>query len=90
MRGSASISTFRPAPGVLDQWEIIRQREAARLFGIAWRPAQVLLNRGEEDTEQALQAACDFAVRQATLLVEFDDGGLEPDGGTDGTGQRGY
>ena len=30
----------------------------------------------ETDTKQALQAACDFAVRQATLFVEFDDGGL--------------
>src|SRR5437588_11680369 len=30
----------------------------------------------EGDTEQALQAAHDLAVRQAALLVEFDDGGL--------------
>ena len=30
----------------------------------------------ELDTEQALQAAHDLAVRQATLLIEFDDGGL--------------
>ena len=30
----------------------------------------------EPDTKQALQAARDFAVRQATLLVEFDDSGL--------------
>jgi hypothetical protein len=30
----------------------------------------------ERDAEQALQAAGDLAVRQPTLLVEFDDGGL--------------
>src|SRR5690242_21112892 len=30
----------------------------------------------EPDTEKALQAASDFAVRQTTLLVEFDDSGL--------------
>jgi hypothetical protein len=30
----------------------------------------------EADTKQALQAARDFAVRQAALFVEFDDGGL--------------
>jgi hypothetical protein len=30
----------------------------------------------ESDTEKARQAARDFAVRQTTLLVEFDDGGL--------------
>src|SRR5262249_39768515 len=30
----------------------------------------------EGDTEQALQTAHDLAVRQAALLVEFDDGGL--------------
>src|SRR5215471_9904470 len=30
----------------------------------------------ERDTEQALQTAHDLAVRQAGLLVEFDDGGL--------------
>jgi hypothetical protein len=30
----------------------------------------------ERDAEQALQAARDLAVRQAALLVEFDDGGL--------------
>jgi hypothetical protein len=30
----------------------------------------------EPDTEEALQAASDLAVRQPALLVEFDDGGL--------------
>jgi hypothetical protein len=30
----------------------------------------------EPDSKQALQAARDFAVRQAALFVEFDDGGL--------------
>jgi hypothetical protein len=30
----------------------------------------------ERDAEKALQAAGDLAVREATLLVEFDDGGL--------------
>jgi hypothetical protein len=30
----------------------------------------------EADTEKALQAACDFAVRQATLFVQLDDGRL--------------
>src|SRR5262249_297315 len=30
----------------------------------------------EPDTKQTLQAACDFAVRQATLFVQFDDGRL--------------
>src|SRR5205823_3724552 len=30
----------------------------------------------EADTEKAVQTAGDFAVRQAALLIEFDDGGL--------------
>jgi hypothetical protein len=30
----------------------------------------------EADTKQALQAARDFSVRHAALLVEFDNGGL--------------
>jgi hypothetical protein len=30
----------------------------------------------ERDTEKALQAASDLAVRQPALLVEFNDGGL--------------
>jgi hypothetical protein len=30
----------------------------------------------EVDTEKTLQAACDFAVRQATLFVQLDDGRL--------------
>ena len=44
------------------------------------------------DAEEALQAAGDLAVRQAALLVEFDDGGLGigsqlSRGGTEGVGR---
>ena len=46
----------------------------------------------ERDAEEALQAAGDLAVRQAALLVEFDDGGLGigsqlGGGGTEGVGR---
>src|SRR5262249_34319882 len=46
----------------------------------------------ERDAEQALQAAHDLAVRQAGLLVEFDDGGLSVRsqlgrGGAEGVGR---
>src|SRR5262249_24711393 len=46
----------------------------------------------ERDTEKALKAAGDLAVRQAGLLVEFDDGGLSvgPElgrGGAEGVGR---
>jgi hypothetical protein len=46
----------------------------------------------ERDTEQALQAARDLAVREARLLIEFDDGGLGVGsqlggGGTQGVGR---
>jgi hypothetical protein len=30
----------------------------------------------EQDAEEALQAARDLAVREAGLLIQFDDGGL--------------
>jgi hypothetical protein len=41
----------------------------------------------EPDTKEALQAACDFAVRQATLFVQLYDGrlGIRPQLGCGGT-----
>jgi hypothetical protein len=43
----------------------------------------------ERDTEQALQAADDLAVRRAGLLVEFDDGGLGIGSQLSGSGAEG-
>src|SRR5262249_61821572 len=43
----------------------------------------------ERDPEQALQAAGDLAVRQAGLLVEFDDGGLRVGSKLSGGGAEG-
>lgn len=46
----------------------------------------------KRDTEEALQAAGDLAVRQTALLIEFNDGGLGVGpqlgrGGTEGVGR---
>ena len=43
----------------------------------------------EPDAEQALQAARDLAVRQAALLIEFDDGGLGVGSQLNGGGAEG-
>src|SRR5262249_39546779 len=43
----------------------------------------------ERDAEKALQAAGDLAVRQAALLVQFDDGGLGVGSELGGSGAEG-
>jgi hypothetical protein len=64
-------------------WWTGSQREAAR--STVW----TLPPRLRGGTEEASQAAGDLAVREATLFVEFDDGGLGVGSQLGGSGAEG-